>query len=207
MSASDEAVLTQVLWAEFRDRLRGFIARRIANEADADDILQEVFLRIHLHRDSVRHSDRLGAWLFQVTRNAIADYYRAPNRRLEIPVGASLEPFSERPEQATDSYEGAAAAGQAAQELATCLRPMVERLPAHYREAVTLTDLEGFTQRAAAERIGISVSGMKSRVQRGRQALKTMLDGCCQIELDADRRVIDFEARDASCAACSESCR
>src|SRR5829696_9038799 len=80
---------TQQIWSEFGDRLRAFIARRVASEADADDILQEVFLRIHRHAGTVEHHERLVSWLFQVTRNAIADYYRAPVRRRELPAGAA----------------------------------------------------------------------------------------------------------------------
>src|SRR5918994_7303086 len=80
---------TQQIWTEFGDRLRAFIARRVDSEADADDILQDVFLRIHRHAATVERSERLVSWLFQVTRNAIADYYRAPGRRRELPAGAA----------------------------------------------------------------------------------------------------------------------
>ncbi len=80
---------TQVIWTEFGERLRGFIARRVGNEADADDVLQEVFLRIHRYHGTVERDDRLVPWLFQVTRNAIADFHRAPERRRELPAGVA----------------------------------------------------------------------------------------------------------------------
>ncbi len=81
---------TDLLWTEFGDRLRGFIVRRVRNEADAEDILQEVFLRIHQRVDSIQHTERVGAWLFQVTRNAIVDYYRAPRRRRSMIVASLM---------------------------------------------------------------------------------------------------------------------
>lgn len=200
MTASE----TQLLWAEFGDRLRGFIARRVANEADAEDILQEVFLRIHQRRDSVQHADRLGAWLFQVTRNAIADHYRGPARRRELVAGTTFELAVDQHDNAAHAVEAERESAQAQQELAACLRPMVKRLPAHYREAIVLVELEGLTQRDAAERLGLSVSGMKSRVQRGRRALKAMLQDCCRVHVDAGGRIIDYEGRIGSCTTCDD---
>jgi RNA polymerase sigma-70 factor, ECF subfamily len=82
---------TQQIWVEFGDRLRAFITRRVESDADADDILQDVFLRIHRHVETVERRERLVSWLFQVTRNAIVDYYRAPVRRRELPAGAPLD--------------------------------------------------------------------------------------------------------------------
>src|ERR671913_1088928 len=79
---------TQQIWSEFGDRLRAFIAHRVDSDADADDILQDVFLRIHRRAGTVEHSERLVSWLFQVTRNAIVDYYRSPVRRRELLAGA-----------------------------------------------------------------------------------------------------------------------
>lgn len=138
---------TQLLWAEFGDRLRGFIARRVANEADVDDILQEVFLRLHQHLNSVQRADRLGAWLFQITRNAIADHYRGPARRRELAADTTFELTVDERDNAVNTAEAERESAQAQQELATCLRPMVLRLPPRYRAAVSLVDLEGLTQR------------------------------------------------------------
>ena len=192
---------TQIIWSEFGHRLRAFIRQRVSNDEDAEDILQEVFLRIHRHAGGVQRADRLTSWLFQVTRNAIADYYRAPARREqpESLVGAATlertEPVAPEPEVDLDS-------AQARQELASCLRPMVERLPPHYREAVALVDLSGLPQVQAATQLGLSVSGMKSRVQRGRRGLKDILVACCPVELDGGGRVVDFSRPDAGCSHC-----
>jgi RNA polymerase sigma-70 factor, ECF subfamily len=195
---------TQDIWAEFGHRLHGFIARRVASDADADDILQEVFLRIHRHAGAVERRERLTSWLFQVTRNAIIDYYRATERR-ELPAGA-LSDLEGVGDDATGSGEASDAEPAAHRELATCLRPMIERLPPLYREAVTLIDLEGLPQKAAAERAGLSLSGMKSRVQRGRQALGELMQECCQVELDASGRVADYQPRGAGCASPGHGC-
>ena len=196
----------QQIWTDFGHQLRGFIARRVDNAADADDILQDVFLRIHQHGNSVQRTDRLGAWLFQVTRNAIADHYRAPERRREVIASAGIEPEIDRRDDAAQAAEAERDAVQANRELATCLRPIIDRLPEIYRDAVVLADLERITQREVAGRLGLSVSGAKSRVQRGRQAIKAMLQDCCRIQLDAGGRVTGYEMQSASCAEGTGRC-
>jgi RNA polymerase sigma-70 factor (ECF subfamily) len=193
------------IWYEFHDRLHAFIARRVDNKADVEDILQNVFLRVHQKLGTVRHADRLASWLYQVTRNAIADYYRAVERRREIPTDFTHETEADRDGVQGNSetlFDADEQRMKAVAELAGCLRPMTDRLPAHYRDAISFAELDGLTQREAAERCGISVSGMKSRVQRGRQMLKRMLHECCQIHLGPDGRIADYACQDASCGHC-----
>ena len=190
------ATRTEELWQGMHDGLRAFIAKRVSDQSHAEDILQEAFVRVHRQLESVNDPRRIVSWIYQVTRNAIIDYYRKPGRRHEIPAGlsADIEAFGgERQEESVDS----------GLELAGCLRPMVERLSQDYRDAINLVELEGLTQQDAAKRMGISLSGMKSRVQRGRKQLKQMLDDCCLIELDRRGAVIDYEVRDAGCESCN----
>jgi RNA polymerase sigma-70 factor, ECF subfamily len=180
-----------LMWAEFAQRLRAFVARRVPPGIEPDDVVQEVFLRVMRHLPSLREADRLEAWLFQIARNTLHDAMRARQRRdsrtdaLEIDVPA----------------EAAAEAVRAAEaELAPCLTPMVARLGQPYRQAIELTSVHGLTQAEAARRAGVSVSGMKSRVQRARERLKTMLQRCCEIDVDRRRGVADFHLREsASC--------
>jgi RNA polymerase sigma-70 factor (ECF subfamily) len=182
----------KAIWQEFHQRLRGFVLQRVNNPADADDILQEVFVRIHQHLTTVRASDRLQSWIFAITRNAIIDYYRKVERQPGFTSEAALETLAvdEDPEIFN-------------QQMASCLRPLLEHLPEPYREAVHLAELEGMTQAAIAQELGISLSGMKSRVQRGRQKLKDLLQTCCQIEMDATGNVIEYEMKDLPmCRSC-----
>lgn len=177
------------IWQQVHHGLRAFIAKRVGNESDTDDILQEVFLRLHLHLDQLKEPDRLLSWVFQITRHVIIDYYRSPSRRREQPVGLAdeLETVDEQVTVEPESPSG--------RELSGCLRPMIERLPEEYRQAMVLVELEGLTQQQAAERVGLSLPGMKSRVQRGRKQLKLLLEDCCVIELDRRKGVIEFEHR------------
>ncbi|TKB66049.1 MAG: RNA polymerase sigma factor SigZ [Nitrospira sp.] len=203
--ASIMTTKTEDLWQELHDGLRAFIARRVSDQGHVDDILQDVFVRVHRQIDSVSDPVRLMSWIYQITRHAIIDHYRKPGRQREVPAGLSseLEVLRESPVVSELIYDGDAAEPRA--ELAHCLRPMIERLSKDYRDAINLVELEGLTQQAAAKQMGISLSGMKSRVQRGRKQLKQILDDCCLIDLDRRRAVVDYEVRDMECDSCKPS--
>jgi RNA polymerase sigma-70 factor (ECF subfamily) len=182
------------LYKDFAPPLRAFLARRVPPGVDAEDLLHDVFLRVVRNLSTLRGTDRPEAWLFQIARNALRDTLRARQRRdgrtdgLEIDLPA---------ETGTDADSAAEA------ELAPCLTPMIGRLAEPYRTAIELTSLHGLTQADAARHAGMSVSGMKSRVQRGREHLRQMLVRCCEIEVDARGGVSDFNLRSAG--ACGES--
>lgn len=193
---------TEELWQLVRDGLRAFIAKRVNDEGHADDILQDVFVLAHRHLDQVSDPQRIVSWIYQVTRNAIIDHYRKSRRQGEVPAGLSSEL------KALDEVHGMSDmtphgdAGEIRAELAACLRPMIERLSQGYRDAITLVEIEGLTQQAAAKQMGISLSGMKSRIQRGRKQLKQMLDDCCVIELDRRKGVVEYRSRKTECDVC-----
>ena len=88
--------------------------------------------------------------------------------------------------------------------VAAALRPFAERLPAIYRETVILSELEDVPHAEIARRMNISVSGVKSRVQRGRDLLHKMLTDCCDISLDARRTVVGCvpKSEDAAAGCC-----
>jgi RNA polymerase sigma-70 factor (ECF subfamily) len=180
----------QDVWMEVRERLRTFIARRVAADATVEDLLQEVFLKIHDKIDQVQDPRRLVSWIFTVTRHAIIDYYRTSHRNRELPAGLASDI-----EELMAAAEPESEFDKPHMQLAGCLRPMVDQLAPEYRDALTLVELDGLTQQAAATKLGLSLSGMKSRVQRGRRQLKAMLHDCCLIQLDARRGIADVALR------------
>ncbi len=190
------------IWRQVHDGLRAFIAKRVSSEAEVEDILQEVFLRMHRRLDGLKDPERLVPWVYQITRHAVVDHYRKAARRREVPVGLAGDLDAAQPTAAWLPPGSSRDAGRLREELAGCLRPMIGRLPPSYRQAVTLVELEGLTQQAAATRVGLTLSGMKSRVQRGRQHLKRMLEDCCEIQLDRRRSPLDYTLRDSGCASC-----
>ncbi|MEK7764354.1 MAG: RNA polymerase sigma factor SigZ [Nitrospirota bacterium] len=191
----------QEIWQQIHNGLRAFISKRVAYETQVDDIVQDVWLKMQQGLDGLKDQNRLISWIYQIARHAIIDHYRAPGRRREMPAGlaADLEAYGSSPTAQVSSEDS----GQLRTELSGCLRPMIERLSGEYRQAVVLVDLEGLTQQEAAAQLGLSLSGMKSRVQRGRRQLKGMLEACCTIELDRRRGVANYDLRDQQ----NDSCR
>jgi RNA polymerase sigma-70 factor, ECF subfamily len=187
----------EVIWRDFHARLLSFIARLVRDRDSAEDILQEVMLRIHRHAGELEHSPAVGAWVHQITRNAIADHYRKASRRRERAAGIDLD--RQQPLVLAD------APGELRSELAMCLRPLLEGLPPLHREALTLTEMQGLTQATAAAQLGLSTSGMKSRVQRGRAQLKRLLTACCEIELDRRGGVRSYRPLGGACDCRAET--
>ncbi|HEX6712260.1 MAG TPA: sigma-70 family RNA polymerase sigma factor [Thermoleophilaceae bacterium] len=193
--ASGSEAITETVWGELRDPLLGFIARRVPTPHDAEDILQDVLLRIHRHAEELERVDRFASWAYRIATNSIADHYRRPIRR-EMPFGHAEDvPAPHRPID-SDGRDPRT-------QLAGCVRPLIANLPDPYRQAVELTELHGVTQAEAATRLGLSVSGMKSRVQRGRDQLKDLMLDCCAVELDSRGTVSDVTPRHAACATCA----
>ena len=174
-------------WEAYRTKLYRFVLARVRDEAAAEDIVHDVLAKAYARRDTLRDRGKLGQWLYQIARNAIADHYRKRRPTEELPVGlADREPD---------------ASGEAERELARCLTPFIEELPPHYRQAVMLAELQGLTQREVASKLGLSVSGAKSRVQRARKQLEAMLLECCRVEFDSRGGVADYEPK-GNCEAC-----
>ena len=185
-------------WQELHANLRAFIGRRVRNQADVDDLVQRVLLQIVKGLGSLRDAERLHAWVYRTARNVIVDHYRASTARRELASGAAEDlAEADAPDLSVDEES------IALQELAICLMPMLRQLQPAYREAVTLTDLEGITQAEAADKVGVSLSGMKSRVQRGRRQLKAVLEACCRVDLDTRGSIVGYEPREPdSCTRC-----
>jgi RNA polymerase sigma-70 factor (ECF subfamily) len=187
------AAASEPPWEELHGNLRAFISRRVRNQADVDDLVQRVLLQIVKGLASLRDAERLHAWVYRTARNVIVDYYRSPTARREVASGGVEDLASAH---GSDSQIPAENDERAAlQELAACLTPMMRQLPSAYREAITLADLEGVNQADAAERAGVSISGMKSRIQRGRKQLKAVLEECCRVHLDRRGTIIGFNPR------------
>jgi RNA polymerase sigma-70 factor (ECF subfamily) len=184
---------TEAIWQDFSARLRGYIGSRVGDADDAEDILQDVFYKIHSGIDGLDDSSRLAPWVYRIAQNRIVDYYRRRASRRTVdtePGDAAAVP----PE-----------AGDEAPNLEAWMRGAIQELPDMYREAITLTEIDGLTQKELAERAGISLSGAKSRVQRGRAMIKDMLLACCHLEFDRRGNIVDYRRRD-DCRYCRPGC-
>lgn len=183
------SLTTEAVWTAFREPLRRYVSRRVPEPSDADDVLQEVFLRVHTHLGALEDESRLAPWLYRIARSAVIDRHRRRDRAQPLPEGFELPG-----EDPVDGEEP-----DAARAIAGSLRPMIDRLPELYREALILSELEGLTQREVAARLGLSLTGAKSRVQRGRKLLKRALLECCHFDFDQRGRILQAVPRAACC--------
>ena len=186
-SPTDPAT-TEGIWREFGTQLQAFVHRRVSDPQRADDVLGTIALRIHTNLGRVEDRDHLVGWVYRIARNTIIDEYRRAARER-----ARLEPLvGDAPPAAGDDW--GADQPSALSELAACMRPLLGGLSPEQRRALEWTEFDGMTQAEAAGREGISVSGMKSRVQRGRQRLAELLGRCCALTLDARGVPMDYTA-------------
>ena len=193
---------TKEIWSQMHQRLLSYIRGRVSTPHDADDLLQDVFVRIHANLDDVKDTENVTAWVYQITRNVITDYYR--QRAKAAGAIKTLAEEETGPARLSDDRDcQTEPESEPSTVMAGCMEPLMKNLPEPYRRAVTLTELDGLTQKDAAERLGLSISGMKSRVGRGRSKLKELLLGCCNVELDSRGAVVDYEQRDGgTCGDC-----
>ncbi len=180
--------ITEKIWHEYHSRLAAFIGNKVDEHA-VDDLLQEVFIKVHTGIGTLKEGVKLESWLYQITRNTIIDYYRSNRKTEEFPD------WLETPQVEEEE--------KIRKELLSCLEPMVKELPEKYRAAVQLSEIDNRPQKEVAEQQGISLSGAKSRVQRGRGLLKEMLHNCCEFELNKKNQIISYdEKRKEDCKFC-----
>lgn len=174
------------VWEQYQRGIEALIRSKISNRADAEDILQEVLIRTYKKLPTVKSEKSIKSWLYQVSRNAIIDYYRKSGRNKEVgtlPSDLSYEESSHDVQQA----------------LAKCVMPFIESLPDETRGVLTAIDIDGKSQKEYAEEMGIKYSTLKSRVQRGRAQLKEIFDGCCQVSRDGRGNISDFSSKKGDC--------
>ncbi len=193
MTTSDSNAATPVtdqVWRDYNEALYGFIQRRVSDSSRAEDILQDVFVKIHERIGTLQDSGRVQSWVYQITRNAVIDHYRSHRATEELPDDLTAPEID--------------ASDEVHRELSGCMLPFIEALPDQYREALTLSEIEGLPQKEVARRQGLSLSGAKSRIQRGRQLMKRQLTDCCNIAFDRDGSIVDVAAKGGACGKCEE---
>ena len=176
------AELTQT-WEELRAGLHRYVSSKVKVDV-AEDIVHDILLRVLQNEDKLIAAEHPIAWVYTVAKNRIADYYRNTSKSSHSNV--NVEEFSAETEDISNDIDN---------HFAKCLRPLANRLDAKHKEALLLTDFDELKQTDVAKQLGISLSGMKSRVQRARIKLKNELLDCCAVEIDRFGKVIDYEQK------------
>ena len=176
----------EAIWVKVQAKLKGFVRAKIRDEASADDVLQEIFLKMHQNLHQLREEEKAEYWLFRIAQNAVNDHFRQQKSQRQL-TAAPEAPVTEEEAQAQ----------ALTQEVSQWLPFMLELLPEKYRQALYLTEVEGLSQRELAEKLGLSYSGAKSRVQRGREKLRDIVLQCCEVATDKYGNVLGYQPREA----------
>jgi len=167
------------LWAIYSSSLKTYIMKHVPDKFEAEDILQEVGIRMQKNVNKIKDITNIEAWLYRIAYNLIVDYFRRANKYTLI---EDIDEISvpDVPEQ--ENYK----------ETAECLLKLLEYLPATYKEAIIESDYNGEKQSILGQKWGLSNSGSKTRVQRARKKLKAVLLSCCEVKSDNAGNIIDF---------------
>lgn len=171
------------LWNEYNVGLMKFIKSKVQNEYDAEDLLQEVFLKLSKNTAKLKDVVKLDSYIYQIARSSIIDYYRKSKD-----IVTENQEFDFLPAAAEEQIN-------LNEEVAKCLEKMIITLPEKYQIPMELHDILGKKHKDIAYKLNISISGSKTRVQRAREKLKEKLLDCCDFEFDTMGNIIDYKQK------------
>lgn len=177
---------TQQIWDSLQESLFYFILKRVKDEELSRDILQEVFIKIHLKHNQLNDPAKVKAWAFQITRNQVAEHFRKTKNTVALSE-FNLEQVPEELESDESEF--------------CCFDDFVEELPPKYGKVINLINVEGKKQQEAAEELNISLPNVKSRVYRAKEMLKQKFVECCQFSLNEHGLLVGEQDCQRSCCA------
>jgi RNA polymerase sigma-70 factor, ECF subfamily len=185
----------ETIYAQFNAELLRYVKSKVRSAEDAEDILQNVFIKITSGIDKLSDDMKLKSWIFTITRNSIIDYYRTNATKKNVITSEDInEDFPELDND--DPTKG----------LDQCMGSMISLLPEEYREIIIESEINGIKQKDLAVKYGIAYSSMRSKVQRGRERLKQLFHNCCHISTDVRGNIIDAQGKEncgGPCNPCS----
>ncbi len=176
------------IWNDFHGRLSGFVGKRIFEREMREDCLQEIFIKIYTGLSTLRDSRKLESWIFKIARNTVVDFNRQTIKYADVPIN------NQYPELEFDDNKN--------EEIAKSIVPFIKQLPLKYSNSLMQYEIEGLSQKEISENENISLSGTKSRIQRGRLKLAKALNECCIFEIDSRGNVLDYCQRQNSGKRC-----
>ena len=182
------------IYNEFHSHLLGYVKSKVRSREDAEDILQNVFIRISSNIHTLAEDVKLKNWIFTITRNAIIDYYRINANKKKVVVTGEIG------ENILDTDDADPTKG-----LDQCMGKMISLLPEEYHDIIIDSELKGVRQKDLAEKYGMAYPSMRSRVQRGRERLKQLFYNCCHIETDKRGNVLVAQGRKDCNGSCEPS--
>lgn len=182
------------IYKQFHSDLLGYVKSKVRSREDAEDILQNVFIKISSNIDKLTEDVKLKSWIFTITRNAIIDYYRVNATKKKVGVPEEID------ENVLELEEPDPTKG-----LDQCMNSMISLLPEEYRDIIIDSEIKGIKQKDLADKYEMAYPSMRSRVQRGRERLKQLFYNCCHIETDKHGNILAAQGRtdcDGPCKPC-----
>ena len=178
---------SEIIWNEYSKELKRFVLSKVKDKESCKDILQEVFIKMHSNIHTLKNEEKVKSWLFQITRNAISDFYRTQKLALDVNEVVIKE------EEKTSNANVL---------LSACMELQINKLPLIYKEALMKTEFQKYSQLQLAEELNISYSGAKSRVQRAKEMLKKYFVQCCNVASDKYGNIVSFSVKH-NCKLCN----
>jgi RNA polymerase sigma-70 factor (ECF subfamily) len=185
------------IYTQFHQSLLAFIKSKVRSNEDAQDIHQNVFIKIAASVNSLSDEEKLKSWIFTITRNTIIDYYRTNVSKRNVELVRGIE------ESILDEAEFDPTKG-----LDQCVHTMIKLLPEEYRDIIVDAEINGIRQKDLAEKYDMAYPSMRSRVQRGRERLKQLFYNCCHIQTDSLGNIMEVHGKtdcEGPCNPCSGS--
>ncbi len=181
------------VFREYRRPIYNYLLRMTQNQAKAEDLTQETFIRAHRSLPTFRGEASLSTWLYRIATNVSLDHFR---RRTTRQAGTALsleriEFYEDWGSDAPSSPEQLAACS----EMSACVQAFVQRLPPDYRVVLVLKDLQGLKNSEIAEVLDCSLATVKIRLHRARTKLREALNAGCNFTHD-ERNVFVCEPKE-----------
>ncbi len=175
----------QEIYEEYRAKVLRYVAR-IARECEAEDLTQEVFVRVGRGLDAFRGESALSTWIYRIATNAALDRLRSSRGESQrLPIDEMTE-IEEDGKIGTDERRHSAERKMLREEMNGCIRGIVDQLPDSYRSVIVLSELEGFKDSEIADIVGLSLQATKIRLHRARAKLREALSNACDFYRDEE---------------------
>lgn len=176
-----ECELVAPVFQQYERELLNFIKKQLKDSEESEEVLNQILMKIYQHCEKLPGVSNTKAWLYQITKNAIYDYFKENKRKQNL--NETTELIEEADESVFQSFE-------------PLIPAIIRMLPEEYGVPVRMSDLEGIPQKEIAEKLGLSLSGAKSRIQRGREKLNALFFECCYLELDQKGVPVSFVVKE-----------
>jgi RNA polymerase sigma-70 factor (ECF subfamily) len=181
------------LWNEFNEKLFNYIKSKVTNTQDAEDILQDVFIKIFNSIEQLENQAAVKSWIYRITQNTIIDFYK---KKKDVSVAPETLYVIEDEIDDVDNMND---------DISKCIGKMIFMLPDIYQTVYDMYEKKAMKHQEIADALDISISASKVRLKRAKDMFKKKLLECCDFEVDKYGNIIDYHTKE-KCDYCDGKC-